>query len=167
MGLVAMFLVAITKDEISQNFQHVTLEEFKIHSSVVTIITDNFLSKYIPKEIGFLVIESPRFSSSSLENILFSKFIYNEKEDTFSITRNPMSGRPIYYHINSNGEFFCSTHITLLRKAGVPIEENIHVLPEFFVYRNVMPPNTLYKNINQLSLGCQLQLYIKNGESFI
>ena len=162
-----MFLVAITKDEISQNFQHVTLEEFKIHSSVITIITDNFLSQYIPKEIGFSVIEPPRFSSSSLNDILFSQFTYNEKDDIFSITRNPMSGRPIYCHINSKGEFFCSTHVALLRKAGVPIEENIDALPEFFIYRYVMPPNTLYKNINQLSLGCQLQLYIENGKCVI
>jgi asparagine synthase (glutamine-hydrolysing) len=158
-----MFLVAITRSEISQNFQKLTLEEFRIHSSIITVITDNFLSKYIPKEVGFSVMEFPRVSFG-LEGALFSQFTYNEKEDTFSITRNPMSGRPIYYHINSKGEFFCSSHIFLLRTAGVPIEENIDVLPEFFVYRCVMPPNTLYKNINQLPLGCRLKVSLKNDQ---
>jgi asparagine synthetase B (glutamine-hydrolysing) len=64
-----------------------------------------------------------------------------------------ISGRPIYYHINPAGEFFCSTQISLLREAGVIIRENKEALPEFFVYRLVMPPRTLYKDVGQLMAG--------------
>ena len=81
--------------------------------------------------------------------------------------KSTISGRPIYYHINSAGEFFCSTHISLLRSAGVPIQENTDVLPEFFVYRFVMPPNTLYKDIFQLFTGDQLQIKIENNKATI
>lgn len=162
-----MFFVAITKDQISQNFQHVSLEEFKIHSFVITLITDKFLSRYISGSNGFSVIESPGHPSSNLDDIIFSQFQFNKKEDTFSLARDTIAGRPIYYHINSKGEFFCSTHISLLRTAGVPIEENTTVLPEFFIYRHVMPPNTLFKNIKRMIMGEQFLIRIKNNKCVI
>ena len=55
----------------------------------------------------------------------------------------------------------------MLRKAGVPIQENSEMLPEFFVYRNVMPPNTLYKDINHLFLGGRLQIGILDTKCVI
>jgi asparagine synthetase B (glutamine-hydrolysing) len=48
----------------------------------------------------------------------------------------------------------------MLRKAGVVIEENSTVLPEFFVYRCVTPPETLFKNICQLAIGGKLDIAI-------
>jgi len=160
-----MFLVALTKDDIAQNFQSVKVEESLIHSLKVTIIVDKFLSDYISEPDGFSVIESPLINTPDLENIIFSKVAYNNKIDTISIFKSTLSGRPIYYHINSKGEFFCSTHISLLRTAGVPIEENLCALPEFFVFRFVMSPSTLYKDIFQLCAGDQLQIKIKNNKA--
>jgi asparagine synthetase B (glutamine-hydrolysing) len=55
----------------------------------------------------------------------------------------------------------------MLRKAGVPIKENIDVLPEFFTYRIVMPPQTLYHNIKQMFSGDQLRIKILNGKSIV
>jgi asparagine synthetase B (glutamine-hydrolysing) len=162
-----MFLVALTKDEISQNFENVSLEEFRIHSLVITLVTDKFLSRYINNQNGFSVIETPSHSSPSFDNIIFSQFHFNEKEDTFYLTRNTVAGRPIYYHINSKGEFFCSTHISLLKTAGVPIEEDTTVLPEFFIYRHIMPPKTLFKNIKRMLMGEQIRIRIKNDECVI
>ncbi len=162
-----MFFVAITKNEISQNFTQVTSEEFKTHSLVVTIITDKFLSRYISDPNGFSVIESPYHKSTSTDDVIFSRFNFNKKEDTFSLFRDTIAGRPIYYHLNSKGEFFCSTHISLLRTAGVPIAEDTTVLPEFFVYRHVMPPKTLFKKIKRVLLGEHLLIQIKNNKCVI
>jgi asparagine synthetase B (glutamine-hydrolysing) len=50
----------------------------------------------------------------------------------------------------------------MLRHAGVPIEENTRVLPELFVYRYVMPPNTLYRKIKQLIAGSCVKIQITN-----
>jgi asparagine synthetase B (glutamine-hydrolysing) len=158
-----MFLVAFTKEGITQNFQSVKVEEIPLHSSKITIITDNFLSKFFSEPDGFSVIESPLINTPDFQNIIFSKVTYNSIIDNFNIFKSTISGRPIYYHFNSKGEFFCSTHISLLRAAGVPIKENNDVIPEFFVFRFVMPPNTLYKDIYQLFPGSQLQIKIKNS----
>jgi asparagine synthetase B (glutamine-hydrolysing) len=46
----------------------------------------------------------------------------------------------------------------MLKKAGLILEENKDVLPEFFAYRGVMPPNTLFKDIYQLSSGNSIYL---------
>jgi len=158
-----MFLFAVTKKGFAQNFSSQKVEEFKIHSLMATIITDRFLSEYIPEQNGFTIIESPLLSTSHVRDTIFSQVTYNSTTDSIIISKSTISGRPIYYHINKAGEFFCSTHISLLRKAGVPITENTDVLPEFFVFRFVMPPNTLYKNINQLFSDGQLHLKITNN----
>jgi asparagine synthetase B (glutamine-hydrolysing) len=159
-----MFLVAITKQEIAQKFRNIKVEEFNIHSSKVTIVTDNFLSNYIAEPDGFSVVESPCISSQNNEKMIFSKVTYNNNEKTLTVFKSTISGRSLYYHLSPEEDFFCSTHISLLRNAGVPIEENTDVLPEFFVYRYVMPPNSLYKNINHMFTGGRLQIKILNGE---
>jgi len=160
-----MFLVAITSREIAHDFQYI--DEFKTDKFKVTVITDNYLSKCIYEENGFSVIESPIITSSDLTDINFSKINYDKNKNILTVFKSTISGRPIYYHINSKGEFFCSTHISLLRKVGVPIEENKDVLPEFFIYRYVMPPNSLYKNINHLFTGGQLKLRILDNKCVI
>jgi len=159
-----MFFIALTKQEIAQNFHSEKIEEFKINSFIVTIVTDQFLSAFFSESNGFSIVESPLISSSGYQNVIFSQLTYHCDKEFLTIFKSTISGRPIYYHINSKGEFFCSTHISLLKIAGVPIEENIDVLPEFFVYRFVMPPNTLYKNIEQLCGGGQLQIKIENDK---
>jgi len=158
-----MFLVAVTKSEIAHNFQSFNVEEFKINSFIATVVTDKFLSKCIPEANGFSVTESPLISFPNSRNIVFSQANYDKNDNVFRIIRSTISGRPIYYHTNSRGEFFCSTNISLLRTAGVSIEENVEVLPEFFIYRYVMPPNTLYKDIHHLFTGSQLQVVVLNG----
>jgi len=162
-----MFLVAITKSEIANNLQSFAFEQFRISSSVITIVTDNFLSSFFSEPHGFSIIESPFIRNQNFRDVIFSQITYNNKNDVLEIFRSTLSGRPIYYHINSKGEFFCSTHISMLRKAGVKIEENRMVLPEFFVYCYVMPPQTLYKNIMQLLVGSRLYIKLLNGKCII
>ena len=159
-----MFLFAITKDGIAQNFQSGKVEEFLVHSSRVTIVTDNFLSGFFPESDGFSVVESPLIKSPNFLNIIFSKVRYNQIDDSLTVFKSTASGRPIYYHITSKGEFLCSTHISLLRLAGVRIEEHINVLPEFFIYRCVVPPQTLFKNIKQVIAGSKICFKSVNGK---
>jgi len=162
-----MFLIAITKNEISQNFKNVQLDELKIHPFIITVITDNVLSKYIPIENDFSLIETPYISSLDGSNIIFSQVIYRQQDRSFAIGRSTISGRPIFYTIGAKGDFYCSSHISLLRTAGVPIEEDKTTLPEFFIYRYIMPPKTLYKNINRFLLGEQLLIRLENNKCVI
>jgi asparagine synthase (glutamine-hydrolysing) len=132
-------------------------------SLIFSIVTDNFLSKLILDRNGFSIIESPLISYPSFGKVIFLKITYSTNEKSLSIFRSTLSGRPVYYHLNPEGEFFCSTHISMLRKAGVRIKENRKVLPEFFVYRYIMPPSTLYKDIWQVPAGSQIKVRISRG----
>jgi asparagine synthetase B (glutamine-hydrolysing) len=157
-----MFLVAVTKDGVTGNFPSGKVDEFSLRSFKVTVVTDRFLSDVIAQENGFSVVESPLLFTSDFQKVIFSQVTVDDKRDRLVVFKSTISGRPIYYHINKKGEFFCSTHISLLRAAGVAIEENREVLPEFFVFRFVIPPNTIYKNIHQLLSGDQLTIKLTN-----
>jgi len=159
-----MFLVAITKDEIAQRLQTYDVEEIKKNSFIISIVIDNFLSKIYTEPDSFSIVESPLISSDHADNILYSQIQYNETNNILTMFKSTLSGRPIYYYIDSSGNFFCSSHIHMLRLAGVPIEENTNVLPEFFVFRYVMPPQTLFKNIYQLMVGSRIFIKLINGK---
>ena len=66
-----MFLIALTKNDIAQNFQSMKVEEYLIHSCKVTIVIDKFLSDFILYSDGFSVIESPLINTCDVENIIF------------------------------------------------------------------------------------------------
>jgi len=159
-----MFLVAFTKNRIAGKLESFDFVEHKTNSFIASIVTDSLLSKYFQKQNGFSIIESLLISTSYFNDIIFSEVVYSDTDNMLYVFKPTISGRPIYYHTSSAGDFFCSTHISLLRRAGVEIEENTNVLPEFFVYRFITPPKTLYKNIKQLSTGSRLHLKLVSGK---
>jgi asparagine synthetase B (glutamine-hydrolysing) len=161
-----MFLIAVTRNQIQERFHSAewNVRQTKIDSLLATIVTDSFLSQCSTDATGFSIIESPLIGGPYARAIILSEIIFDGKENKLSVFKPTESGRPIYYHINSRAEFYCSTHISMLRKAGVILEEDTRVLPEFFVYRYVVPPKTLYKNINQLCTGSRLYIALINGQ---
>lgn len=147
-----MFLFALTNNKISLNSKSKHLYQQKVGSFYLSVIVDDFLSCAIDNENDFLLFESPNIKNHN-NNINFSQINVEKKKKKVILQRPSFTGRPVYYRIKENGDFFCSTHINLLKKSGIEMVENIDVLPEFFMYRYVIPPNTLFKNIFQLSAG--------------
>lgn len=165
-----MFLISVTKNRIKERCHcaDCKVHQVKINSDFATIVTDNFLSQLTIEEDGFKVVESPLVGIPIInQDMILAEIIFNKAKKLLSVFKPTISGRPIYYHLNSRGEFYCSTHIAMLKKAGVVIEENADVLPEFFLYRCVTPPKTLYKNINQLPVGSKLNIGVLNGQCVV
>ena len=79
------------------------------------------------------------------------------------IHRSPLGGRPLYHALTPDGDFFCSTHLSLLRRAGVPVAENTATVPEFFVFCFVTPPTTLFEAISQVPYGGTLSATPRDG----
>lgn len=88
----------------------------------------------------------------------------DKKESKLTVNCNTEFLKPIYYHLSPEGRFICSSHIALLEKAGVPLEENNASLPEYLLYRCVMPPLTLFKSINILGFGEELSVYLASDK---
>lgn len=163
-----MFLVTLTHLPVGRVLKDCKVQQFDLVSSkILTLVTDNFLSTSTIAPRTFSVIETPFVDSPHPRQETSSKIIIDGSDNSVQMFRSTMSGRPIYYHINYSGELFCSSHISLLRKVGVPIEENSDVLPEFFVYRYVMPPRTLFKNIQQVAAGSHVHCRFRNGKNEI
>ena len=138
-----MFFVSITKKKIVDRMEGEDVKEIQYGLFVFTIVTDNFLSRLTLTEDGFSIVESPLISQAQFPRIVFSEVRYKQKEEFLEIFKSTISGRPIYYTLNETGDFFCSTHISMFRRAEVKIEENSEVIPELFVYDFVFPPQTL------------------------
>ncbi len=80
-----------------------------------------------------------------------------------TITRSLMSGRPIYFHENAEGEWFISSRVTDLAHCGVVLRENRSALPEYLVYRVVLPPKTLYEGIAAVTKGSDLSVSVQGS----
>ncbi|MBI2524429.1 MAG: hypothetical protein HYV93_00440 [Candidatus Rokubacteria bacterium] len=79
------------------------------------------------------------------------------------VRRQPRGGRLVYYTVTPDGDFLCATHVWLLRRAGIPIQERRTALPEFFVYCYVMAPATMFENIHQVPYGGSLRVDLDEG----
>jgi len=66
------------------------------------------------------------------------------KESEGVVSKSLMFGLPIYYVVNDS-ELLLSTHVRLLQRLGKGLKEDSHILPEYFVYRYVSPPTTLFR----------------------
>jgi len=72
------------------------------------------------------------------------------------VNRPLLFGLPIYY-VASDSELLLSTHVRLLREAGIRLKENPQVLPEYFVYRYIAPPKTLFLGVSCIPIGGSLR----------
>jgi len=164
-----MFLIAVTKNPLQDRFHNVDciVNQTRVDSLFATIIIDRFLSHYYATATGFSIVESPPTDRQGSQSAVLSEVTFVETSHELSVFTPTYSGRPLYYHLNHLDEFYCATHISLLKTAGVPVEENTAVLPEVLAYRYVTPPTTLYKNISHLPFGSTLPISITNGQCHI
>ena len=68
------------------------------------------------------------------------------------VSKSLMFGLPLYFVV-SDSELIFSTHVRLLRRAGIKLVEDPRVLPEYFVYRYVSPPKTLFHGVRCIPIG--------------
>jgi len=76
-----------------------------------------------------------------------------------TLAKPHMFGLPMYYASDRSG-FFASTNVRLLKACGVSLEENPDALPEYFVFRYVAPPYTLFKNVRNLPVGAHINVHV-------
>jgi asparagine synthetase B (glutamine-hydrolysing) len=160
-----MLLVALTRRSVVARLSHSCWREFPISPGwFLTCVTDNFLSRLSVSEDEIAVSESLLASQESREHddvFVSARFLRNN--DTLQISVCPVSARHVFYCQDGKGNFFVSTHISLLRQAGVPVEPDPEVLPEFLVYRVVAPPRTLFRNIRRVPAAGDIMVQLKGG----
>ena len=146
-----MLLAALSRSTLPGTFAPFAHQQFTIAPGwLLTIATDGLLSRIEVSDEEIVGAESLLWPLNVGSDVKFITARFSRKLRRLEILKATISGRPVYYHIGSNGEFLVSTHIRLLRQAGVVIQENAEVIPELLIYRTVAPPRTLYRGIEQL-----------------
>lgn len=147
-----MLFVALTRRSIVQRLPPSCSREFPISPSwLLTCVSDNFRSRLSVSEDEIAVSVSLLASLENRErDDVFVSARFLRKPSTLKVSVDPVSALHVFYCVDAEGNFFLSTHIALLRQAGVPIEPDPKVLPEFLVYRVVAPPRTLFRNIRRV-----------------
>lgn len=159
-----MFLIAITPravPDLGAGFQRA---ETRRDGFVITGAADGRLGRVTETSQGFMIAETVAGSPADPRSRLTLSWAeMNAATGVLRFGKRREAGRPIYYHLAADGGFVCSTHISLLRKAGVPITEDPETVPEYFVYRIATAPRTLYRGIRQLLPGTSMAARIAAG----
>ena len=159
-----MFMVAVTR----QALKNSSLQRFKANMAtfppfVVTFWHDGFYSEFLPNTDGLTLRCGLLGPDRSAEGSILCSVKTMNGRHVLSISNPTILGRTLFFFTNEDGDFFCSSRIGLLRMAGVRLQENPDVIPEFMVYRCVTPPASLYKNIQILPPGGTIELDIHHS----
>ena len=152
-----MFLIAITPSRIFINIGVTPTGEFVRNDRFVTVVVDSRFHHLVRSPGSWAVVAA---SSGKRPSSTDTPLVQSEGDDLRSlcVQETMRTGRPVYWHLSTSGAFVCSSHIRMMRKAGVPILENSDVLAEYLVYGFVMPPWTMYRDIRELRVGEKLDV---------
>jgi hypothetical protein len=153
-----MFVVAATKDDRPIHLPGLDCHVFCRGSWTITVGASSAGVQVTSHGNGFSLVESPLAGAARPMELPVATVELAADCTELRITKPLYSGRPIYFHQNEAGEFFCSTRVARLRDCGVRLQPDEAALPEFLLYRYLVPPTTLYKSIQQLPLGARLRV---------
>jgi hypothetical protein len=99
-----------------------------------------------------------------MRNLILSAIGVNLTDKRVNIVFSLLKSQILYYHISENkNSIYCSTHIKLLMEVGVKIQEEHKAIAEYFIFGSMLPPLTLYKDINKTFNGQSLEIHYKNN----
>ena len=153
-----MFLVALTRAPLNSAGPSVWTPVTTIRGFHLTMVTGSWMARAIRDGHRWELIESVAPELGHVAGLTLVRVSLEAAGATLEISRSHMGGRPVYYHFNSSGELFCSSHVFLLSQAGVLLRENKRSLPEFFIYQYVLPPNTLFEGVAQIPGGATIRI---------
>ena len=160
-----MLFVALTQSSILHRLPGGLARESRVSLNwLLSWVTDDFVSQWSMAEGETAVWESLLgHPNNRRDGVSFVEARFSPAQQVLRVIKSSVSGRPVYYSVNSRNEFFLSTHIALLRQAGVPIEDDPEALPELLVYRTMAPPRTLYRGIRQMGMAGSMVVQLKAG----
>jgi asparagine synthetase B (glutamine-hydrolysing) len=158
-----MFLMALTREPLKHRFPSHDVLEYDCGALVATIVVDGRVCRHDVAQDGFAVVEALPGQTHVDESTDFSRLAYHKGQKRLDLHRRTRARLPIYYRLDSSKQLYCSSHISLLRQAGVPIRENARALPEYFVYNYVSPPRTMYEGIAQVPCGGRVRFSLHEG----
>lgn len=98
-------------------------------------------------------------------NGIFAFCIYDNLTKEVFLARDHIGIKPLYYFDANNNFVFASEIKSILKSGLVKAECNLAKLPEYFIFREVAGPDTLFKEVHSLPPGSYMLL--RNGKTEI
>lgn len=156
-----MFLIVARESELGNLSQGCDRRDTRIGGASVSVVCQGQGSALAMTDDGMELTEGPPIGLSTDLSIALRIQVSHSRR-RIRVERATTGTLPAYYTI-ADRLFICASHIRWLAAAGVHVEQDDTATPELFVYRTVMPPKTLYKNINELCCGESLEIEINDG----
>jgi hypothetical protein len=94
------------------------------------------------------------------------KIVIDQSVGEIEIIKDTTISTFIYRYLKGD-ELFIFSSVTLLRRIGVPILEDMDNLPEFFLFRYLSPTKTFFKDVEYLDFGSDERFSFKEGKVHI
>ena len=94
---------------------------------------------------------------------MFAFAFLDETDRSLTLVRDRLGIKQVYYAHGPNGFFFASEPKALLDLTGTRPELNADRVPDYFVFRAVPAPDTLYRNVRKLPAGSTLRFCLDTG----
>ncbi len=147
-----MFVLACRKTEQQLGWPAFAERRWTAGGLHLLFASDSGSGRYQDAPGGFSYVESPAALDPSDGTPPYTTIRYDGRgSGVLEVSAGPSSGSTVYYHLDGAGGFHCASHVRLLGALGIALEENTELLPDYFLYRYVTPPHTLYRGIQQLA----------------
>lgn len=83
----------------------------------------------------------------------FAFAIFDEKLQKLFLTRDKFGVKPIYYYFDEENLIFASEIKAIIKNSKIKRELNEQSISEYFIYRYIPSPNTIFKNIFKIKPG--------------
>ncbi len=97
---------------------------------------------------------------------MYSIFFYDKRKKKIIIGRDKLGIKPLYYFFDNEKIIFSSEIKPIIAHPLVKKVFNLDFVPEFFAFQNLMPPNTLFKNVNVLEPGKFINIDLEKKQRF-
>ncbi|MCG2711502.1 MAG: asparagine synthase C-terminal domain-containing protein [Candidatus Omnitrophica bacterium] len=156
-----MFIFSLGKEIKLTDDSH-EKEKISLGTAEVTLFFDKNKYSFDDQKEKTLLQEKLIGQNAQDLNFFFT-ILFDKKKSQISVSCGTSFFKPVYYIENADA-FFCSSHISLFQAIGLSLEENTDVLPEYFLYRCVSPPNTLFESVKLLNFGEALIVNMNHGK---
>lgn len=97
-------------------------------------------------------------------NGMFAFSIYDKEKNKVFVVRDRVGVKPLVYFYDKNNFYFSSELKGLIGLFDKKPEISMDSLADYFIYRYIPAPKTIYKNISKLLPGHYLELNLENFE---
>lgn len=93
---------------------------------------------------------------------MFAFALYDETQNKLFLVRDRFGIKPLYYYKHNNGFIFASELKAIMASGIVPKEVDFSAFADYFVYRYIPSPKTIWKQVCKVPPACFLEIDTKD-----